>query len=173
MSQQKTDSANTSGGLSYLDAGVDIDAGNALIERIKPLAKKTLRPEVLGNLGGFGALFELDLSKFKTPVLVAGTDGVGTKLKLALQLGIHDTVGIDLVAIRMTRLSGQPKDWTRLSKVFLDDMRRQFLIWRSLPQDTMETYRERTLVQLGREEGSLPRRHGSTEAEVPERGEIC
>ncbi|VAW95920.1 Phosphoribosylformylglycinamidine cyclo-ligase [hydrothermal vent metagenome] len=95
MSQQK----NETSGLSYRDAGVDIDAGNALIERIKPLTKKTLRPEVIGSLGGFGALFELDLSKYKTPVLVAGTDGVGTKLKLALQLGIHDTVGIDLVAM--------------------------------------------------------------------------
>ncbi len=95
MSHQKTEPS----GLSYRDAGVDIDAGNALIERIKPLTKKTLRPEVMGNLGGFGALFELDLSKYQTPVLVAGTDGVGTKLKLALQLGIHDTVGIDLVAM--------------------------------------------------------------------------
>jgi len=95
VSQQK----NETSGLSYRDAGVDIDAGNALIERIKPLTKKTLRPEVIGSLGGFGALFELDLSKYKTPVLVAGTDGVGTKLKLALQLGIHDTVGIDLVAM--------------------------------------------------------------------------
>jgi len=90
---------NKPSGLSYRDAGVDIDAGNALIERIKPLTKKTLRPEVIGSLGGFGALFELDLSKYKNPILVAGTDGVGTKLKLALQLGIHDTVGIDLVAM--------------------------------------------------------------------------
>ncbi|MGD9386096.1 MAG: phosphoribosylformylglycinamidine cyclo-ligase [Thioalkalispiraceae bacterium] len=98
MSQQKT-SPNESSGLSYRDAGVDIDAGNALIDRIKPLTKRTLRPEVLGNLGGFGALFELDLSKYKAPVLVAGTDGVGTKLKLALRLGIHNTVGIDLVAM--------------------------------------------------------------------------
>ena len=95
MTQQK----NESSGLSYRDAGVDIDAGNALIDRIKPLTKRTMRPEVLGNLGGFGALFELDLSKYKAPVLVAGTDGVGTKLKLALQLGIHNTVGIDLVAM--------------------------------------------------------------------------
>jgi phosphoribosylformylglycinamidine cyclo-ligase len=106
VSQQKTGltpnstkSPNTSSGLSYRDAGVDIDAGNALIDRIKPLTKRTLRPEVLGSLGGFGALFELDLSKYKAPVLVAGTDGVGTKLKLALQLGIHNTVGIDLVAM--------------------------------------------------------------------------
>lgn len=102
MAQQKTDSnqGNSSpAGLSYRDAGVDIDAGNALVERIKPYARQTLRPEVIGGLGGFGALFELDLSKYRSPVLVAGTDGVGTKLKLAMQLGKHDTIGIDLVAM--------------------------------------------------------------------------
>jgi len=86
-------------GLSYRDAGVDIDAGEALVERIKPYAKQTLRPGVLGGLGGFGALFELDLNKYRNPLLVAGTDGVGTKLKLALQMGKHDTIGIDLVAM--------------------------------------------------------------------------
>ena len=86
-------------GLSYRDAGVDIDAGNELVQRIKPYAKQTLRPGVLGGLGGFGALFELDLNKYRNPLLVAGTDGVGTKLKLALQLGKHDTIGIDLVAM--------------------------------------------------------------------------
>jgi phosphoribosylformylglycinamidine cyclo-ligase len=86
-------------GLSYRDAGVDIDAGGELVERIKPYAKQTLRPGVIGGLGGFGALFELDLSKYRAPLLVAGTDGVGTKLKLALQMGKHDTIGIDLVAM--------------------------------------------------------------------------
>ncbi len=85
--------------LSYRDAGVDIDAGDALVERIKPYAKQTLRPGVIGGLGGFGALFELDLNKYRAPLLVAGTDGVGTKLKLALQMGKHDTIGIDLVAM--------------------------------------------------------------------------
>lgn len=84
--------------LTYRDAGVDIDAGDALVERIKPLARKTMRPEVLGSIGGFGALFEIS-KKFKEPVLVSGTDGVGTKLKLAFQLNRHDTVGIDLVAM--------------------------------------------------------------------------
>ncbi|MCK2125230.1 phosphoribosylformylglycinamidine cyclo-ligase [Thauera aromatica] len=84
--------------LSYRDAGVDIDAGDALVDRIKPLAKRTLRPEVLGGIGGFGALFELS-KKYKEPVLVSGTDGVGTKLKLAFQLNKHDTVGQDLVAM--------------------------------------------------------------------------
>jgi len=85
--------------LSYRDAGVDIDAGNALVERIKPHAARTRRPEVLDQLGGFGALFQLPLDKYKEPVLVAGTDGVGTKLKLAIEMGQHDTVGIDLVAM--------------------------------------------------------------------------
>ena len=84
--------------LSYRDAGVDIDAGDALVDRIKPLAKRTMRPEVLGGIGGFGALFELS-KKYKEPVLVSGTDGVGTKLKLAFQLNKHDTVGQDLVAM--------------------------------------------------------------------------
>ena len=84
--------------LSYRDAGVDIDAGDALVENIKPFARRTMRPEVLGGLGGFGALFEIS-KKYKNPVLVSGTDGVGTKLKLAFMLGKHDTVGIDLVAM--------------------------------------------------------------------------
>lgn len=85
--------------LSYRDAGVDIDAGNRLVERIKPHVVRTLRPEVLGGLGGFGALFEIPLHRFRQPVLVSSTDGVGTKLKLALALAKHDTIGIDLVAM--------------------------------------------------------------------------
>ena len=84
--------------LTYRDAGVDIDAGDALVDRIKPFAKRTMRPEVMGGIGGFGALFEIS-KKFKDPVLVSGTDGVGTKLKLAFQLNKHDTVGQDLVAM--------------------------------------------------------------------------
>ncbi|MFN4147942.1 MAG: phosphoribosylformylglycinamidine cyclo-ligase [Rhodocyclaceae bacterium] len=84
--------------LTYRDAGVDIDAGDALVERIKPAAKRTLRPEVLCGIGGFGALCELP-KKYREPVLVSGTDGVGTKLKLAFQLNRHDTVGQDLVAM--------------------------------------------------------------------------
>jgi phosphoribosylformylglycinamidine cyclo-ligase len=85
--------------LSYRDAGVDIDTGNALVERIKPMAAATFRPGVVTGLGGFGALFELPWERYRHPVLVSGTDGVGTKLKLALELGRHDTVGIDLVAM--------------------------------------------------------------------------
>ncbi len=84
--------------LSYADAGVDIAAGDALVERIKPLARRTLRPEVLTGIGGFGALVEIG-KRFRSPVLVAGTDGVGTKLKLAFALNRHDTVGVDLVAM--------------------------------------------------------------------------
>jgi len=84
--------------LSYKDAGVDIDAGNALVERIKGVAKRTARPEVMGGLGGFGALCEIPAG-YKQPVLVSGTDGVGTKLRLAMDLKKHDTIGIDLVAM--------------------------------------------------------------------------
>ena len=84
--------------LSYKDAGVDIDAGDALVERIKPLAKRTMREGVLAGIGGFGALFEVP-KRYREPVLVSGTDGVGTKLKLAFEWNMHDTVGIDLVAM--------------------------------------------------------------------------
>ncbi len=93
-----TPSTPASSALSYKDAGVDIDAGDALVERIKPLARKTLREGVLAGIGGFGALFEIP-KKYKEPVLVSGTDGVGTKLKLAFEWNMHDTVGIDLVAM--------------------------------------------------------------------------
>ena len=94
MSKLETPSAS----LSYRDAGVDIDAGDALVEAIKPYAKRTLRPEVLTGIGGFGALVEIS-KKYKNPVLVSGTDGVGTKLKLAFEWNKHDTIGIDLVAM--------------------------------------------------------------------------
>ncbi len=96
--------------LSYKDAGVDIDAGNALVDRIKGVVKRTRRPEVMGGIGGFGALCELP-TKYKQPVLVSGTDGVGTKLRLALDLNKHDTIGIDLVAMCVNDLivqGGEP-----------------------------------------------------------------
>ncbi len=85
--------------ISYRDAGVDIDAGNSLIERIKPVVAKTRRAGVVSGLGGFGALFELPLDRYRQPLLVSGTDGVGTKLKLAIDSGRHHTIGIDLVAM--------------------------------------------------------------------------
>src|SRR4051794_26403915 len=84
--------------LSYREAGVDIDAGDQLVENIKPFARRTLRPEVLAGIGGFGALMQLP-QRYREPVLVAGTDGVGTKIKLAFALGRHDSIGIDLVAM--------------------------------------------------------------------------
>ena len=87
--------------LTYRDAGVDIDAGNALVEAIGPLAAKTKRKGLLGGIGGFGGLFDLKACGFKDPVLVAATDGVGTKLKLAIETGIHDGIGIDLVAMNV------------------------------------------------------------------------
>src|SRR5437016_6180155 len=93
-------------GLSYRDAGVDIEAGDALVEAIKPFARRTLRPEVLAGIGGFGALCQIP-KKYRRPVLVSGTDGVGTKLKLALALGRHDAVGIDLVAMSVNDVIAQ------------------------------------------------------------------
>jgi phosphoribosylformylglycinamidine cyclo-ligase len=86
-------------GITYRDAGVDIDAGDELVERIKPLVRRTHRPEVLAGIGGFGALVELPQGRYQRPVLVSGTDGVGTKLRLAIDTGRHDTIGIDLVAM--------------------------------------------------------------------------
>jgi phosphoribosylformylglycinamidine cyclo-ligase len=89
----------TSPSLTYRDAGVDIDAGDELVERIKPHVRRSMRPEVLGGLGGFGALVEVPVDRYRRPVLVSGTDGVGTKLRLAIETGRHDTIGIDLVAM--------------------------------------------------------------------------
>lgn len=86
-------------GYTYRDSGVDIEAGSAAVELMKPAVKRTMRPEVLGGLGGFGGLFALDLKKFSNPVLVSGTDGVGTKLRLAFQMNRHDTIGQDAVAM--------------------------------------------------------------------------
>ena len=111
----KNDNSSNLPGLSYRDAGVDIDAGDALVERIKPLAKKTLREGVLGGIGGFGALFEVP-KRYQEPVLVSGTDGVGTKLKLAFEWQRHDTVGQDLVAMSVNDILVQGAE----SLFFLD-----------------------------------------------------
>jgi phosphoribosylformylglycinamidine cyclo-ligase len=89
----------TESGITYRDAGVDIDAGDELVERIKPVVKRTMRKEVLAGIGGFGALVEVPLDRYRRPVLVSGTDGVGTKLRLAIDTGRHDKIGIDLVAM--------------------------------------------------------------------------
>lgn len=99
MDPELNTESKISAGLSYLDAGVDIDAGNELVERIKPAVKSTNRSGVITGLGGFGGLFELDIQRYKEPLLVSGTDGVGTKLLLARLLDRHDTIGIDLVAM--------------------------------------------------------------------------
>ncbi len=98
MNKSHSDSRHTHS-YSYRDAGVDIDAGEALVERIKPLVQRTNRPEVLAGIGGFGAMVELFPGRYRHPVLVSGTDGVGTKLRLAIDSGRHDTIGIDLVAM--------------------------------------------------------------------------
>jgi phosphoribosylformylglycinamidine cyclo-ligase len=95
------------GSISYRDSGVDIDAGNALVEAIKPLAKATRRPGADADLGGFGAMFDLKRAGFKDPILVAANDGVGTKLKIAIETGRHDTIGIDLVAMCVNDLLAQ------------------------------------------------------------------
>src|SRR5881398_220016 len=102
--------------LSYRDAGVDIDSGNALVDAIKPLAKATARPGADAGLGGFGALFDLKAAGFRDPILVATTDGVGTKLKIAIETGRHDTVGVDLVAMCVNDLLAQGAE----PLVFLD-----------------------------------------------------
>jgi len=98
--------SDRSNSLTYRDAGVDIDAGDALVENIKPFARKTLRPEVLAGIGGFGALCRIP-GKYREPVLVSGTDGVGTKLKLAFELDCHDSIGIDLVAMSVNDILTQ------------------------------------------------------------------
>lgn len=103
----QSDRPKTGGGLTYRDAGVDIDAGNALVDAIGPLAARTKRPGMLGGIGGFGGLFDLKAAGFSDPVLVAANDGVGTKLKIAIDTGIHDTVGIDLVAMCVNDLIAQ------------------------------------------------------------------
>ena len=100
MTEKTKDSPTSNApGLTYADAGVDIAAGNDLVQQIKPLVASTMRAGVLGGIGGFGGLFELPVDRYQQPVMVSGADGVGTKLRIAIELGIHDTIGIDLVAM--------------------------------------------------------------------------
>ena len=100
MTEKTKDSPTSKApGLTYADAGVDIAAGNDLVQQIKPLVASTMRAGVLGGIGGFGGLFELPVDRYQQPVMVSGADGVGTKLRIAIELGIHDTIGIDLVAM--------------------------------------------------------------------------
>jgi phosphoribosylformylglycinamidine cyclo-ligase len=114
--------------MTYKESGVDIEAGNAFVQRIRPMVRKTFRPEVLGDLGGFGGLFRLDPSKYRDPVLVSGTDGVGTKLKVAVLTDRHDTIGIDLVAmcVNDVAVSGAEPlfflDYIATGKLHLDKM---------------------------------------------------
>src|SRR5918912_1605999 len=113
--------------LTYRDAGVDIDEGDRLVELIKPLARPTLRPEVVAGIGGFGGLFALDVARWKEPVLVSGTDGVGTKLKVAFAAGRHDTIGVDLVAMSVNdvlTVGAEPLfflDYFATSRLQIDD----------------------------------------------------
>ena len=117
-------------GLTYADAGVDIDAGDRLIDAIKPLAKSTRRPGADASLGGFGALFDLKAAGFEDPLIVATTDGVGTKLKIAIETGRHDGVGVDLVAMCVNDLLAQGAepllflDYYATGKLSVDDARR-------------------------------------------------
>jgi phosphoribosylformylglycinamidine cyclo-ligase len=144
---------NTS--LTYKDAGVDIDAGDALVERIRPLARQTRRNGVLGGIGGFGGLFELDLKKYRQPVLVAGTDGVGTKLRLALDLNRLDGVGIDLVAMCVNDVIVQGAeplfflDYYATGKLSVDDAERVI-------RGMAEGCRQANAALLGGETAEMP-----------------
>ena len=109
--------------VTYRAAGVNIDAGEELVERIKPHVRRSMRREVLGGIGGFGALVEVPLDRYRKPVLVSGTDGVGTKLRLAIDTGRHDTVGIDLVAMCVNDVVVQGAEPLVLSGLFRDRQR--------------------------------------------------
>lgn len=151
-----SDSAN---GLTYAQAGVDIDAGNALIDAIKPLAKSTRRPGADGSLGGFGALFDLKAAGFSDPLIVSTTDGVGTKLKIAIDTGLHDTVGIDLVAMCVNDLLAQGAE----PLLFLDYYatgRLDVETARSVVAGIAEGCRQSVCVLAGGETAEMPGMYG-------------
>jgi len=151
--------------LSYRDAGVDIDAGNELVERIKPAVGRTMRPEVMTGLGGFGALFELDLKRWREPLLVSGTDGVGTKLMLARQLGRHDTIGIDLVAMCVNDIltsGAEPLfflDYFATGKLMLDEAQ-------AVIEGIAEGCRQAGCALIGGETAEMPGMYGAGEYDL-------
>ena len=153
------------GGLSYRDAGVDIDAGNALVERIKPAVRTTLRPGVLTGLGGFGGLFQLDQSRHRDPVLVSGTDGVGTKLMLARALGRHDSIGIDLVAMCVNDIlacGAEPLfflDYFATGKLDLD-------LAQAVIEGIAEGCRQSNCALIGGETAEMPDMYGAGEYDL-------
>jgi phosphoribosylformylglycinamidine cyclo-ligase len=152
-------------GLSYRDAGVDIDAGNELVERIKPAVGKTLRPEVLTGLGGFGALFRMDPGRWREPLLVSGTDGVGTKLMLARMLGRHDSIGIDLVAMCVNDIltsGAEPLfflDYFATGKLRLDEAQ-------SVIEGIAEGCRQAGCALIGGETAEMPGMYGDGEYDL-------
>jgi phosphoribosylformylglycinamidine cyclo-ligase len=158
-------SNQTNKSLSYRDAGVDIDAGNELVERIKPAVSKTMRPEVLTGLGGFGALFKMDLARWKEPLLVSGTDGVGTKLMLARQLEQHDTIGIDLVAMCVNDIltcGAEPLfflDYFATGKLRLDEAQ-------SVIEGIAEGCRQAGCALIGGETAEMPGMYGDGEYDL-------